>query len=71
MNSIQGICCVVIDLDNGNSNFNEGALDAFSGPDEIRECFNFNIGSVNGTSGDVRKFLKRQHVAGVACDDYV
>merc|ERR1712001_86839 len=39
------ICCVVANIDNDDDNFEEGAIDVFSGND-LKECYNFDLGNV-------------------------
>merc|ERR1711956_145648 len=39
------ICCVVANIDNDDDNFEEGAIDMFTGND-LKECNNFDLGNV-------------------------
>merc|ERR1712203_116058 len=39
------ICCVVANIDNDDDNFEEGAIDIFTGND-LKECNNFDLGNL-------------------------
>merc|ERR1712170_107690 len=47
------LCCVAVNLQNRESNFQEGKTDIFAGTD-LKECYNFEMGSIaNATDFDI------------------
>ena len=52
--SLGGLCCVAVNLDNNENNFEEGELDVFSGPSQLGECYDFQMGTLD-SNDDVCK----------------
>merc|ERR1711992_35663 len=47
-----GQCCVAVNLDNSENNFQDGGLDTFRGG-ELVECQNFDLGGLTGVTDPV------------------
>merc|ERR1711936_894988 len=47
-----GQCCVAVNLDNSENNFQDGGLDTFRGG-ELVECQNFDLGGLTGETDPV------------------
>merc|ERR1712045_1110389 len=52
VSSIGGQCCVAVNLDNSDNNFQDGGIDTFRGGNLV-ECENFDLGVLSGVTDPV------------------